>query len=262
MSAQVLVWVISLDAPRAVVRRCTRWLDAAERSRMQRLRDVGERRRFAVAHGAMREILGARLGCPPQVLVFSYGRFGKPELSWPRPRARRLAFNLSHSGTVALLAVAWDLPVGVDIQYAHDPVEVERLARRVFSPAEQRELLRLPPARRREAFFLGWTRKEAYVKALGRGIYHSFQDFDVRLTPSGSATLLRTCPEARRWRLFDLPVGDGYKAALAAPAAVSGFELRVWEPRTRAKRCAPSGSVRWRRQREADTVRAQALQPT
>ncbi len=225
------VWVIGLDVADAVIRRCAKRLDAQERERAQRLRRPQDRNRFVVAHGAMREILAQALGCAPEALVFQRGRHGKPRLAGPGDGARRLDFNLSHSRDLALLAVGWGMVLGVDVEYWRDPIDVESIARRVFSERERRSLAALPTAFRQEAFFLGWTRKEAYVKALGRGIHRGLGDFDVSILPRRPAVLQATRPdprEARAWRLHHLDVHPDYKAALATPRSVAGFVLRGW----------------------------------
>ena len=102
------------------------------------------------------------------------------------------AFNLSHSHGIALYALTRGREIGVDIEYFRPDVEAGKLAERFFSPREAAVLRALPEHLRREGFFNCWTRKEAYIKAEGKGMAIPLSAFDVSLTPGEPAALLRT----------------------------------------------------------------------
>ena len=173
-----------------------------------------DRIRFTAARAWLRRTLASCLGRDPARLVFAVGPHGKPFL----PEAGgALDFNLSHSGGFALLAVSPGFPVGADIEEMR-PIE-EKLAERFFSPGEIRALRALPPAGREAGFFRCWTRKEAYLKALGSGLATPLDGFTVTLGPDEPARLLSVSGrpgEAEAWRIAHLAPVPGCMAAVAA----------------------------------------------
>ena len=150
---------------------------------------------------------------------------------WSRNRTPdAIRFNLSHSHGKALYAISRGREVGVDLEFIRCDLEAEQIAERFFSHSEIETLRALPPSLRKYAFFLCWTRKEAYIKARGEGLSMSLDQFDVSLTPGKPAALLRTNPdsdEALRWSLRDLKPASGYAAALAIRG--SDFTLSCWQ---------------------------------
>jgi 4'-phosphopantetheinyl transferase len=156
-------------------------------------------------------------------LCFEYSEYGRPGLatgSW----AGDLDFNVSHSGGHALLGFARGRKVGLDIEKIRKDFGTGEIAERFFSEAERSALLDLPQEQKHEAFFRCWTRKEAFIKALGEGLSHPLDQFDVSLAPSVPAQLLATRPdakEAQRWRIWDLQAPTGYTAALVAESDLS-----------------------------------------
>jgi 4'-phosphopantetheinyl transferase len=134
-----------------------------------------------------------------------------------------IRFNLSHSHRMALCAIARDRELGIDIEFVREGPHADQIAEQFFSPNEVRTLRALTPAHQRYAFFLCWTRKEAYIKARGEGLSLPLDQFDVSLTPGEPAKLMntRTDPlEAERWLLQDLTLDQaGYAAAVAIEGA-------------------------------------------
>jgi len=132
---------------------------------------------------------------------------------------------------MALYAVAYRREVGIDLELIRHGLEEEQIADRFFSRREISTLRALPAALRRYAFFLCWTRKEAYIKARGEGLSLPLDQFDVSLIPGEPAALLRTRPdsdEALRWSLQELTPGPpGYAAALAVEG--EGWSLALWQ---------------------------------
>ncbi len=191
----VEVWLIRLDVPDGEVKRLEGLLDARERERADRY--TTGRARFVVAHGAVRVILGARIGVPPERIAWRYGPAGKPELAGAGTDWR---VNLSHSGGLAALAVTRDRPVGVDVQRLTPGLDPRRMAARYFSPDEARYVAETDQTTR---FFTLWTRKEACVKADGG-----------RLIP-GLRIPVHPVDRAGPYRIRDLPVPPGFRAAVA-----------------------------------------------
>jgi len=130
------------------------------------------RRRFIAAHGALRKLLGAYLGLHPSEVAFVHNEFGKPALigAGPGQFGGRLSFNLSHSGDLALIGIALDAEIGVDVEYIRDEPDFAEIAGWFFAAEEVEELNRLPDELRGRAFLSGWTRTEAYAKARGAGL--------------------------------------------------------------------------------------------
>ena len=200
-----------------------------ERTRAARFLYDEDRRRYTVARGVLRALLGRYLGVAPASLEFRYGAHGKPSLA-QTPGGRDVRFNLSHSYGLALHAFAVGREVGVDVERIRPETDVTGVARHSFAPAEVDALTNLPAGQQREAFFNCWTRKEAFIKAHGEGLALGLSRFDVTLRPGEPAALLRfddDPTEAARWSLRALDAGDGYKAALAVEG--EGWHLQCWE---------------------------------
>lgn len=214
----VHVWRISLDQPDDRLDRFRRTLDPDELNRASRFHFENHRRHFIVARGFLRSVVARYLETQPEALRFSYGAYGKPELA----SEHMLRFNLSHSHEVALLAVALDAEVGVDVEHVRADFASEEIARRFFSRAEVEVFNALPKEEQVAAFFRCWTRKEAYIKAIGKGLSQALDAFDVTLAPGAAPALLRAeDDDASRWLLTDLNAGDGYAAALAIAGPIT-----------------------------------------
>ena len=226
---EVHVWRATLDQAPSQTGIFLRTLAADERARAERFYFQSDRARFIVARGILRAILGGYLERAPESLSFCYGSRGKPALS-PDSSQDAIRFNLSHSGNSALYAVTLAREVGVDLELMRPRLSAERLAERFFSPREIDTLHTLPANLRRHAFFLAWTRKEAYIKARGEGLALPLKQFDVSLIPGEPAALLgaeRDPQEVARWRLQELAPGPGYVAALAVEG--HGWSLCCWD---------------------------------
>jgi 4'-phosphopantetheinyl transferase len=193
-------------------------LSAEEQARARRFHQERHRRQYVIAHGTLRRILGEYAGLAPSELAFETGEFGKPSLlnhSGPQ----RLEFNLSHSGDLALVAVARGGLVGVDVERWNGDVEHLDVAEHFFSPGEQRALRALAGSREllTAGFFAAWSRKEAYLKASGRGVTGGLHHFDVSLAPDEPARLLGDRHDhaaTERWTMTSLEPAAGYSAAL------------------------------------------------
>jgi 4'-phosphopantetheinyl transferase len=195
-----------------------------ELSRAGRFAFARDRDRFIVAHARLRQILAAYLGARPTEIRFGHGPAGKPYLAAPVGH-RPLGFNLSHSGDLALYAVAWDRRVGIDVEDARRERAFRDIAKSVFSARERAELAALPDERRRERFYTIWTRKEAFIKALGEGMSYPLDRFSVVGRVGEPALELPDGADAAgRWALFDLSPGDDYAAALAVDGGAARLQ--------------------------------------
>ncbi|HTK07741.1 MAG TPA: 4'-phosphopantetheinyl transferase superfamily protein [Ktedonobacteraceae bacterium] len=225
----VHVWRIPLETSPASLEGFLLLLDAAEKEKARRFRFERDRRRYIVAHGVLRMLLGAYLQMEASALRFVTNAYGKPALA-PAQHAPHLSFNLSHSHELALLAVTWQRELGVDVEYKRNDIEYDELARHSFSPYEQEQLRTLPAALKEDGFFSCWTRKEAYIKARGMGLSLALNLFDVSLHPAEQAQFLASREDPReveRWSLLNLEPGSGYAGALMVEG--NGWDLHLWQ---------------------------------
>jgi 4'-phosphopantetheinyl transferase len=221
-AVDVHVWTIAVTAEAAA--RLRSFLAPEEDEQAARFHQPADRERHVVAHGALRLILASYVAAEPRSLRFVVAGKGKPALVRD-PAAADIRFNLAHSGSMILCALACGREVGVDIERVDDAFDFAPVAGISFSLAEQAALARLPMPDRRGAFFAGWTRKEAYLKGLGEGLGYPLGGFDVSLAPGAAAALLASRIDAdapRRWFLCDLAVEPGYAAALAVERRGTG----------------------------------------
>jgi 4'-phosphopantetheinyl transferase len=173
----------------------------------------------------LRAILSCYSGIEPSELRFLYGERDKPRLA-DETGGKWLRFNVSHSHGRALYAVTRGREVGIDLEHIRPGKDHAALAERFFSPREASTFLALPAELQTEAFYLCWTRKEAYIKARGDGLYLPLNRFDVSLIPGEPAALLRA-QDQERWSLHALTPWPDYAAALV----VEGADIRIscWE---------------------------------
>lgn len=232
---EVHVWCLSLEQPVSCVLQLVQVLSRDERLRAERFYFERDRRRFIVTRGMLRIILGQYLAARPDQIQFRYGPHGKPYLAetfgnnW-------LQFNLAHSHELAMYAFTCGREVGIDLEYICPMPDAERIAAPFFSPREISIWQKLPQHQRLRAFFNAWTRKEAYLKAIGEGLAQSLDQVEVSIEPGKPAQLLsiKGCrEEAARWSLKSLSPAHDYVAALAAERA----NWRLMTIATQAHKC-------------------------
>jgi 4'-phosphopantetheinyl transferase len=232
---EVHCWYVDLDVAPATEAGCRRTLRRDERRRSARFRFDRDRRRFVVAHAALRGLLGRYLGTHPGRLTFVRNASGKPALGGGR--GRRLAFNLSHSSDLAVIAVA-HAEVGVDVERIRALPDSAEIARCSFPAAEFERWSALPGHLRTRAFFACWTRKEAHAKARGEGLAGETPGRAAPPTdvPVGAPGSRDGAPDEASpsgpWSFYALRPAPGYVAALA----VEGSGWRVTERRWRTDR--------------------------
>ncbi len=188
-----------------------------ERDRACRFHFVRHRERFIICRGLLRILLSFYTGIQPDSQEFTYGKYGKPALRGDLA-GNQIHFNVSHSRECILIAITKIAPVGVDVEYVLRNSDHQNIAKRFFSPAEWENLCCLPHDQRREAFYNCWTRKEAYIKAIGSGLSTPLDSFVVTLTPGLEARILSLNGDPRRasgWSLYHLKPAPDYVAALA-----------------------------------------------
>lgn len=206
--------------PEAATRERAEWLSEDERDRARRFVFERDRRRYVAGRTQLREMLGARLQVAPRDVAFAYGPRGKPRLA-DRFASSGWRFNASHCEDVAIFAFSRDREVGIDIEAVRALPDADEVAARCFSPRESAAYCALAAHDRPQGFFNCWTRKEAFIKALGDGLHFPLEDFDVSLAPGEPARILSVSGgpgETCGWWLCEvtLPSLPRHVAALAA----------------------------------------------
>lgn len=224
---EVHVWRARLDVPWS-------WtfdeaLSLDDRTRADRFKFESDRRRFCVARASLRLILSRYLQIKPGRLQFGTAEFGKPFFA-DQKLSGGLRFNLSHSNQLALIAIARDREIGVDLEYMRSDFVTDDVANHFFSRAEVQQFRDVPAENKTQSFFNCWTRKEAYIKARGEGLYCPLDQFDVSVAPGMPAMLLASRvseTDAQRWCFNDIAAGDRYAATVAVDGLCS--RLVLWD---------------------------------
>ncbi len=216
---EVHLWVVGLCPPPARVEELRWLLTPEEVARADRFHFDRHRRRFIVRRGVLRLLLAEYLGREPEALRFEEGEKGKPFVpqAGAEPQAR-LHFNLSDSKDLAVYAFTRGAELGVDVEILRPMPDAQQIAERFFSAEEQERLRRVPPEGKARAFFNCWTRKEAYIKAIGEGLSEPLDRFSVTLLQDEPARFVHLGGDARRaagWTLHHLVPEEGAVGALA-----------------------------------------------
>jgi 4'-phosphopantetheinyl transferase len=164
----------------------------------------------------LRGVLGAALGIPPERVAFVYGAHGKPALAPPQASSG-LRFNLSHAAGRGLIGWAHGREIGVDVELVRPVRFGAKIARRYFSDDEQGAFAGVSGAAWDETFFRCWTRKEAFIKAVGDGLAHPLRSFSVPMSPvvTDESVLVHGDEAAsKRWRIASIDAGPGFLGAI------------------------------------------------
>jgi len=226
MLASMVVWKTQLSrSDRWIENAAASILGAGEADRRGRESDDLWRRRV-VARAALRVALGRHLDRPPGSLAFALGPGGKPELAGCAGGGE-VSFSLSRGGECCLIAVSADGPVGIDIERMRDFPELPSLVRSRFAADEAEAILAASGERRLHSFYRCWTRKEACLKAVGRGIdAGGLESVEVSAGPRPELRSIHG-ERAGQWSLLDLELGDGLAGALATRSAGEAHSDRV-----------------------------------
>jgi 4'-phosphopantetheinyl transferase len=233
---EVHVWCANLEEAASVALRLERLLSEDERRRAAAFYFEEDRRRFMMARGVLRELLGSYLHIAPAALRFALDAYGKPRLAHPTGFGE-MHFNVAHSHTLALYAMAQERAVGVDVEQVRAEFPYEDIAAQFFSCDENAALRALPPCRRPHRFFFYWTCKEAYLKAIGMGLGLPLESIHVDVGSEGGPARVQIegkPGEGSQWSILPLRPSHGYTGAIA----VRGKQLRLtcwrWSPAYRA----------------------------
>ena len=218
------VWLVSLaDSSTA---ECN--LTVHEQARADRIIDARTRHRWTSARCTLRRILAAYLGGNPEDIPLATTSTGKPYLT-PSSNSCELTFNLSHSDDLALVAVGWKEPLGVDVERVLPFAEMDSLVADHFSSDECAAIS--VSSDRDVAFYRCWTRKEAVLKAAGIGLHGALNALSVDCSPI-ARPLVRRVPQdfvpAASWTLVALEPRAGFIGAFATPSYVRDLTCMTW----------------------------------
>jgi 4'-phosphopantetheinyl transferase len=209
---EIHLWRARLNYSAERNRRFENVLSNEESQRARRYHFLEDRRRYTAGRGLLRIVLGRYLGPSPAEVRLVTGAHGKPELEGSHPSA--IAFSVSHTKTLALFAMALGRGVGVDLEAIHPLDEAEDILRRFFTIKEQEAYAQAPASERDRLFLELWTRREAYLKGIGKGL-------------AGMDGPDRIYSPASDWELLSFRIDTGHVAALACEGEIG--KLSTWE---------------------------------
>lgn len=215
-NTEIHIWRVVLDRAASEIHNLAQTLSESELQRADRFHFDRDKNSFIIRRSALRSILSRYLNIAPNLVQFSYGPCGKPELA--AKFHSTLCFNSSHSQGLALYAVTRSRKIGIDIEQIRPLPDMESIVERFFSQQENAAFKAVSAEQKLAAFFNCWTRKEAYIKATGDGLSFPLDRFSVSLTPGEPAQLLNVGGDstaAARWYLKALIPAPNYIAAIA-----------------------------------------------
>jgi len=220
-SEEVQIWSACLDVTPETHRSLRALLNPEERAHADRFLQPAHRTHSAAARGWLRSLLARYLQDAPQSFEFRFNEHGKPSLAGAHEQSS-LRFNISHSHGFALFAFALDRELGVDLEKMRLGRAFQRIAERFFAPGETARFRSIPAAQQPQAFFECWTRKEAYIKARGKGLSLPLDSFQVSFGLGTPPALLEAKgePDPDRWALFDLQPFPEFAGAIAVERPV------------------------------------------
>ena len=224
------IWRADLELEEGFQSSFLKLLSPDEKKRAQKFRFTKDSRNFIAARGILRTILGKYLEINPTEISFQYNEFGKPGMANNIP----FHFNISHSQNIALFAFTNKFDIGVDVEFVNPNIEVKDIATNFFSANEVKKLLLLPEKQQRLGFFNCWTRKEAFIKAVGEGLSFPLNQFEVSLEPDKPARLLATDwdPKAvSKWSIYSMSPGADFVGSVVIEGLVEKVKFWNWQKR-------------------------------
>ncbi|MBK8465894.1 MAG: 4'-phosphopantetheinyl transferase superfamily protein [Chloracidobacterium sp.] len=207
----VHVWRVDLCDPADVQPRLNELLSPDELKRASRYHFDKDRSSYKIRRAVLKMILGSYVREKAEDLQFTYNNFDKPKLKAKLP----IRFNASSSNCVGIIAIALDTRIGIDIEFVDDTFPTLELAEKYFSADEVRALGNLQPELQTAAFFDCWTKKEAYVKAVGDGMSHPLPELVISSDEQGQFSVDAISGKAADWCFTSFIPQQNYIASLA-----------------------------------------------
>jgi 4'-phosphopantetheinyl transferase len=227
LNNDVHIWLIRFNQSEHIISESDAILSAEEKKRAKRFHFPIDQKRFSVTRTLLKKKLSGIINLPAPYIVFSFSKFGKPELESKSPK---IYFNVSHSGNLGLVAISDLGPIGIDVEQFRSEMTTADIAKRFFSKAEIESYLSLPEDQKLQGFFNCWSRKEAFIKAVGKGLSLPLHTFDVSLRPDEHVKLLAVRgqnEDVHSWQLVNLKTDTNYAAAYIVKA--QSFSTYYWD---------------------------------
>jgi 4'-phosphopantetheinyl transferase len=222
------VWRADLNLNEGFQNSFLNLLSADEKNRAKKFRFAKDSQNFIVARGILRLLIGKYLEINPAEVSFQYSEFGKPSIA----HNNSLQFNISHSQNIALFAFTKKFNIGIDVEFVNPNIEVKEIATSFFSTNEIKNLLALPEQQQTLGFFYCWTRKEAFIKAVGEGLSFPLDKFEVSLEPNKPAKLLATDwqpKDVAKWSIYSLSPKANFVGSLVIEGLVEKVKCWSWQ---------------------------------
>jgi len=219
---EIHIWCADLDFGKPFRQHFLKFLDPSEIERAEKFRFVSDRQHFLASRGILRVLLGHYLRVKPKEVEFRFRKFGKPF----QTNDSSLEFNISHSYGKGVFAFVRNCEIGVDVECCERNVEFREIAKRFFSKNEVKALLELPEVSQLRGFYNCWTRKEAFIKALGKGLSFPLDEFEVSLKPEDAPELLKTHwdpDETNSWSLDSFLLDENCVGAIALRGGIGNL---------------------------------------
>jgi 4'-phosphopantetheinyl transferase len=224
----VHLWYTSAPHTRIPLDQHLSILDEEERCRAARFHFDRDRDLFILARASLRRLLARYTGADPAQIQFKQNPYGKLFIDHPVSSVR---FNVAHSGDCIVHAIAQGTEVGVDVEVLRNSGELASISS-YFASGEQAWLLAADAQARDTGFFTLWTCKEAYIKALGRGLSKPLNSFEVSLADGGKPRILSDSEDnahLNSWRLMLFEPRRNVLGCVAVDVASTLVELRDYD---------------------------------
>ncbi len=214
---EVQLWQVFARTLESRVKELGTFLSGEEIRRVERFYFQKDQRRFVVAHGVLRMLIGRYLNHSPRLVNFRNGSNGKPELDG-HPSLVHFSFNLSHSHNLVLFAFSKFSNLGVDLEHIRPIRDFQQIVNYYFHHNERAAFQSSPLCKRQEKFFDCWTRKEAFVKATGEGLSRPLNSFSTSIGSEKEGSIFDIDGDgikAANWNLLSFRPAQGYVGAVA-----------------------------------------------
>lgn len=221
LESQVDVWKAEISLQLEDIDWLYERLSNEERKRSDKYYFIQDRHRYILGHAMLRIILGYYLSVPPEQLAFGSNKFGKPYLSMSYFENEKVNFNISHAGDIVAIAITRMGEVGIDVERIREFNNSDQFVKRIFAKSEISDFQSLKRSDKNEAFFNCWTRKEAFIKALGTGLSFPLDRFSTTIKPCQKACLLQIDDPSIKvsdWSMIVFKPRHGYAGALVVKA--------------------------------------------
>ncbi len=223
---EVHIYYVMINSAKQFIPFLKKYLSNEEKLKVMKYIFEKDRAIQMISRSVLKNILSRYLSDKTEDVIFSYNQFGKPFIS-ENKNPDSIRFNLSHSGNMILYAVSRKRNVGIDVQEINKTVSVTDIIEHYFSDHEIAQFKSLPEELMLKAFYSCWTRKEAYIKARGKGLSFPLNSFSVPVFPGLCSKLLHD-DEGTGWSLTDIISSPEYTAAIAAEGNNLTYHFFKW----------------------------------